>query len=131
MLSCGTFVHEGDGLWALSWPYGTYHGKPEFWSEALEETKDFVKDALKRVPIRVLESDCFIKEKHVPLLLNLFRLAYKTAVGFDPSITESEGYEYVFLGDNIDILKLCGMESNEKARKVTLRNSILLCDEGY
>ena len=46
-------------------------------------------------------SDCFVKQKHASLLLNLFRLAYKTAVDLDASITESEGYAYAFFEVNL------------------------------
>ena len=158
MLSCGAFMCAGDGLWILGNLYSVCHGKPEFWSEVLEDTKDFVEEALKesadtgsKIGVKLdgddlgaisaflhnrgslewfLASDCFVKEKHVPLLLNLFRLAYKkTAVGFDASIAESEGYAYVFSENDIDILKLCGMESNIKASGVILRNKILLYDK--
>ena len=65
----------------------------------------------------------FFKEKHAPLLLNLFRLGYKTAAGFDASIMESEGYAYVFSGDDIDILVLCAMGSNKEAGNIILRNT--------
>ena len=46
----------------------------------------------------------------------------KTAAGFDKSIMESEGYEYLFSGDDIDILGLCAMGSNKEARKIILWN---------
>ena len=76
-----------------------------------------------------LETEYFIKEKHTPPLVNLLRLGYKAAVGFDASVAESDGYVYVFSGDDIDILKLCGMGSNEKAGDVILENKILLYDK--
>ena len=40
----------GNGFEALGGLYGSCHGKPEFWSEALDETKDFVEDTLKESP---------------------------------------------------------------------------------
>ena len=70
-----------------------------------------------------VKSDFFVKEKHAPLLVNLLRLGYKTAAGFDASIMESEGYAYVFSGDDIDVLRLCDMGSNEEAGGVILRNT--------
>ena len=157
MLSCGAFMRAGDGLWILGNLYSICQGKPEFWSEVLEDTKDFVEEALKgsadtgnEIGVKLdgddlstisaflhnrgslewfLTSDCFVKEKHVPLLVNLFRLGYKTAAGFDASIMETEGYVYVFSENDIDMLKLCGMESNIKAGGVILRNKILLYDK--
>ena len=47
MLSCGAFMCAGDGLWLLGNLYSVCHGKPECWSEVLENTKDFVEEALK------------------------------------------------------------------------------------
>ena len=76
-----------------------------------------------------MKSDYFVEEKHTPPLVNLLRLGYKMAAGFDAGIMESDGYMYVFSGDDIDILKLCGMGSNEKAGDVILENKILLYDK--
>ena len=146
-----------EGLLPLYNLYAVHQGKPEFWSEALEETKDFVEDALKenadtgsRISVKLdgsdlstisaflhnkgalewfLASDCFVKDKHVPLLLNLFRLAYKTAAGFDVSIVGTQDWEYVFSGGNIDTLELCGMGSNKEAGYIILENKILLYDK--
>ena len=132
--------------------YAVYQGKPEFWAVALEKTEDFVKEVLTNESADVsaeggsklenfdlgvlaaflrnegrlkdfVESGYFVQEKHTSLLVNLLRLGYKTAAGFDASITESEGYAYVFSGDNVDVLKLCGMGSNRKAGNVILRNT--------
>lgn len=50
VLSCGAFMRAGDGLESLYELYSTYLGEPEHWSKAYEETKDFVKDALKEDP---------------------------------------------------------------------------------
>ena len=143
-------MDEKSGLKPLYDLYAIHQGKPEFWPEALEKSKDFVKDALKdSADVGVEEnkfsnsdfyeleaflsnqwcledfvkSDYFIKEKHAPLLLNLLRLGYKTAAGFDASIMELEGYAYVFSGDDIDILGLCALGSNKEARKIILRNA--------
>ena len=144
-------MRAGDGLWILGNLYSICQGKPEFWSEALEDTKDFVEEALKgsvdvggEAGVRLKSSDfCvleaflsnqwlledfvkssyFVKEKHMPLLINLLRLGYKTAAGFDVNIAKSEGYVYVFSGDDIDILRLCAMGSNKEAGKVILRNA--------
>ena len=138
------------GLKPLYDLYAIHQGEPEFWSEALEKTKDFVWEILKESVVvgmgwggklerldlielssflcneycleDFLKSVHFIKEKHVPLLINLFRLGYKTAAGFDESITESKGYRYVFSGDDIDVLKLCCMGENEEAGNIILRN---------
>ena len=71
-----------------------------------------------------VKSEFFVKEKHVPLLVNLLRLAYKVAASFDASVIEYEGYEYVFSGDDIDILELWTMGTNEKAGNIILRNTI-------
>ena len=148
---------ENNELWPLYDLYAVHQGEPEFWPEALEKTKDFVKETLKEsADVGVgegvglersdlsdlsgflrgqycledfVKSDFFVKEKHAPLLVNLLRLGYKTAAGFDASITKSEGYAYVFSGDDIDILKLCDMGSNEEAGNVILKNKILLYDK--
>ena len=138
-------MHSKSGLLPLYDLYAIHQGKPEFWPEALGKTEDFVKEALigstdvgaeegKLDSLDFTElaaflsyqwcledfikSVYFVKEKHVPLLLNLLRLGYKTAAGFDKSIMESEGYEYLFSGDDIDILGLCAMGSNKEARKI-------------
>ena len=143
-------MQENSGLKPLYDLYAIHQGKSEFWPEALEKSKDFVKEALKEsadigaeeVKFSNLDfceisaflrnqwcledfvkSDYFIKEKHAPLLLNLFHLGYKMAAGFDASIMESEGYAYVFSGDDIDILGLCAMGSNKEARNIILRNA--------
>ena len=136
--------------------YAIRQGEPEFWSDALEETKDFVDKVLHEVSDPAcangvtlesfdlgnlsaflknqscleyfLETEYFIKEKHTPLLINLLRLGYKTAAGFDEGIMESDGYMYVFSGNGIDLLKLCRMGSNEKAGDIILENKILLYD---
>ena len=143
-------MHGESGLLPLHELYAVHQGKPWFWLEALEKTKDFVRKALKEsadvggeadvklgnLDLTVLaaffsnrgrledfvKSDCFIQERHVPLLINLFRLGYKTAAGFDASIMETEGYMYVFSGDDVDILGLCGMGSNQEVRRVILWN---------
>ena len=139
------------GLEPLGDLYAEHQGEPEFWPGSLEKTKDFVKKALKEsadvggeAGVRLesldlselsaflrngycledfVKSDFFVKEKHAPLLVNLLRLGYKTAAGFDASIMESEGYAYVFSGDDIDVLRLCDMGSNEEAGRVILRNT--------
>ena len=143
-------MDEKSGLKPLYDLYAIHQGKPEFWPKALEKQKDFVKEALKdsadvgaeedkfsNSDFYELEaflsdqwcfedfvkSDYFIKEKHAPLLLNLLRLGYEKAAGFDASIMESEGYAYVFSGDDIDILGLCAMGSNKEAGKIILRNA--------
>ena len=143
-------MDEKSGIKPLYDLYAICKGKPEFWPEALEKSKDFVKEALKdsadvgaeEDKFSILDfcgleaflsnqwcledfvkSDYFIKEKHALLLLNLLRLGYKTAAGFDASIMESEGYAYVFSGDDIDILGLCAMGSNKEASKIILRNA--------
>ena len=91
------------GLKPLYDLYAIHQGKPEFWPEALEKSKNFVKEALKDsadvgaeedkfsiLDFGCLEaflsnqwcledfvkSDYFIKEKHAPLLLNLLRTFY-------------------------------------------------------
>ena len=142
-------MDEKSGLKPLYDLYAIHQGKPEFWPEALEKSKDFVKEALKesadvgaeKVTFSnsdfyeleaflsnqwcledFVKSDYFIKEKHAPLLLNLLRLGYKTAAGFDANIMES-GYAYVFSGDDIDILGLCAMGSNKEAGNIILRNT--------
>ena len=150
MLSCGACMRAESGLSPLYDLYAVHQGKPEFWSEALEKTEGFVKEALKEsadvgseagVKLEGLDfcelgaflsnqwlledfvkSDYFVKEEHAPSLINLFRLGYKTAVGFDASIMKSEGYAYVFSGDDIDILRLCAMGSNKEAGKIIFRN---------
>ena len=43
-------MSTGDGLAALGRVNGCCHAKPEFWSGALDETKDFVEDTLKESP---------------------------------------------------------------------------------
>ena len=144
-------MRAGDGLWILGNLYSICQGKPEFWPKVLEKTKGFVEGALKESAGVVagvgskleswdlsalsaflrsqccledfVKSDFFVKEKHAPLLVNLLRLGYKTAAGFDASIMESEGYAYVFSGDDIDVLRLCDMGSNEEAGRVILRNT--------
>ena len=151
MLSCGAFMCAESGLEPLGDLYAEHQGEPEFWPEVLEKTEDFVKEALKEsadvgseagVKLEGLDfcelgaflsnqwlledfvkSDYFVKEEHAPSLINLFRLGYKTAAGFDASIMKTEGYMYVFSGDDVDILRLCGMGSNQEARKVILRNT--------
>ena len=142
-------MHSKSGLLPLYDLYAIHQGKPEFWPEALGKTEDFVKEALigsadvgaeegKLDSLDFTElaaflsnhwcledfikSVYFVKEKHVPLLLNLLRLGYKTAAGFDKSIMKSEGYEYLFSGDDVDILGLCAMGSNKEARKIILWN---------
>ena len=143
-------MHEEAGLKPLYDLYAIHQGEPEFWSEALEKTKDFVAEILKEsVAVGVgwggklerldlielssflrneycledfVKSGHFIKEKHVPLLINLLRLGYETAAGFDAGIRESEGYRYVFFGGDIDVLKLCGMGANKEAGSIILRN---------
>ena len=150
-------MHEGDNLKPFYNLYAIHQGEPEFWPEVLVETKDFVKEALKEsadvgceeeVKLKSIDlselagflrnqnclewflaSDFFVKEKHIPWLVNLLKLGYKTAAGFDVSIMESEGYRYVFSEDDIDILKLCAMGSNEKEGSIILRNKILLYDK--
>ena len=150
-------MHAKPGLAPFYDLYAIHQGEPEFWPEALEKTEDFVKEALKeRADVGAkgdgeleslhlsnlsaflrnecclkdfVESGHFVKEKHVPLLINLLRLGYKTAADFNASITESEGYRCVFLGDGIDILKLCGMGSNKEAGDIILENKILLYDK--
>ena len=145
------------GLYPFYDLYAIRQGEPEFWSDALEKTKDFVEKVLQEgsdpacanaVTLKsfdlsmlsaflknqscleyFLETEYFIKEKHTPLLINLLRLGYKTAAGFDAGIMESDGYMYVFSGDCIDILKLCGMGSNVKAGDIILENKILLYDK--
>ena len=142
----------GDGFLPLYFLYAVHQGKPEFWPEALEKTKDYVEEALKEsadvggeagVKLKsfdlsglsaflrnrgrledFVKSGYFSKEKHTPLLINLLRLGYKTAARFDVSIMESEGYACIFSGDDIDILKLCGIGANEEAGKIILRNKI-------
>ena len=145
-------MHSKQGLLPLGDLYSNHHGLPEFWPEALEKTKDFVEKALGQDtnPTIILErgdlgtlsaflsnQNCledflgtgyFIKKEHTPLLINLIRLGYKAAAGFDSNITESEGYAYAFSRDNIDILKLCAMGSNEKARNAILRSGIFAED---
>ena len=153
MKSRGTFMHSKQGLLPLGDLYSNHHGLPEFWPEALEKTKDFVEKALwqdtnpaviilGRGDLGTLSSfltnqNCledflgtgyFIKKEHTPLLINLLRLGYKAAAGFDSNITESEGYAYVFSRDNIDILKLCAMGSNEEARNTIFRSGIFAED---
>ena len=108
-------MQANSGLKPLYDLYAIHQGKPEFWPEALEKSKDFVKEALKESDdigaeenkfsnldfcelstfLRsqwcledFVKSDYFIKEKHDPLLLNLLRLGYKTAGGFDANIME-------------------------------------------
>ena len=56
--------------------------------------------------------------------MNLLRLGYKVAASFDASFIESEGYEYVFSWDDIDILELCGMGSIEEAGNIILLNKV-------
>ena len=145
-------MHEEGGLWILGNLYSICQGKPKFWPEVLESTKDCVKDALRESADNggkagagldglelsylsaflrnrycledFVKSDFFVKEKHIPLLVNLLRLGYKVAASFDASVIEYEGYEYVFSRDDIDILELCSMGSNEKAGNIILRNKI-------
>jgi hypothetical protein len=145
------------GLKPLYDLYAIHQGGSEFWSEALEKTKDFVEEALKEsadvgakegVKLESLDlselsaflrnqgcledflkSDYFVEEEHVPLLVNLLRLGYKTAADFHSGITESEGYRYVFSGDAIDILKLCDTGWNKKVGDIILENKILLYDK--
>ena len=142
-------MHSKQGLLPLGDLYSNHHGLPEFWPEALEKTKDFVEKALwqdtnpaviilGRGDLGTLSSflsnqNCledflgtgyFIKKEHTPLLINLLRLGYKAAAGFDSNIKESEGYAYVFSRDNIDLLKLCAMGSNEEAGNAILRSGI-------
>ena len=145
------------GLLPLYDLYAVHQGKPEFWSDALEKTKDFVEETLKEgVAVGVewvgrlerldlielssflcngycledfMKSDCFVREEHVPLLINLFRLGYKVAEGFDASVMGSEGYRRVFSEGDIDVLKLCGMGANKEVGDIILRNVILLYDE--
>ena len=145
-------MQEEGGLWILGNLYSICQGKPKFWPEVLESTKDCVKDALRESADNggkagagldgfelsnlsaflcnrycledFVKSDFFVKEKHVPLLVNLLRLGYKVAASFDSSVIEYEGYEYVFSSDDIDILELCSMGSNEKAGNIILRNKI-------
>ena len=145
------------GLKPLYDLYAIHQGEPKFWPEAIEKTKDFVNEALRDCAdtgaegigkLRGLDlielsaflgnqycledfvnSDYFVKEKHISMLVNLLRLGYKTAAGFDGSIIESEGYAYVFSGDDIDILKLCATGSNKEAGNVILRNKV--DDEDY
>ena len=145
-------MHKENGLWILGNLYSICHGKPKFWPEALEDTKDSVRNALRESADNggkagaglesfelsnlsaflhnrnclehFVKSEFFVKEKHIPLLVNLLRLAYKVAASFDASVIEYKGYEYVFSGDDIDILELCGMGSNEKAGNIILRNKI-------
>lgn len=152
MLSCGTFMHAGSGLLPLYDLYAVHQGRSRFWAEALEKTKDFVEEVLKESAGVVagvgsklesldlselaaflrnrnclecfLESDYFLKERYTPLLVNLLRLGYKAAASFDASIMETEGYVYVFSGDDIDILRLCSMGLNEEAGNIILRNKI-------
>ena len=146
-------MHSKQGLLPLHDLYANHHGLPEFWPEALEKTKDFVEKALwqdtnpaviilGRGDLGTLSSfltnqNCledflgtgyFIKKEHTPLLINLLRLGYKAAAGFDSNITESEGYSYVFSRDNIDLLKLCAMGSNEEAGNAILRSGIFAED---
>ena len=146
-------MHSKQGLLPLHDLYANHHGLPEFWPEALEKTKDFVEKALwqdtnpaviilGRGDLGTLSSfltnqNCledflgtgyFIKKEHTPLLINLLRLGYKAAAGFDSNITESEGYAYVFSRDNIDLLKLCAMGSNEEAGNAILRSGIFAED---
>ena len=117
-------MHKGEGLLSLGNLFSICQGESKFWPEVLEWTKEFVKDALresadnggkagsglKSFALSILsvflrsgycledfvKSDFFVKEKHVPLLVNLLRLGYKVAASFDASFIESEGYEYVF-----------------------------------
>ena len=146
-------MHSKQGLLPHGDLYANHQGLPEFWPEALEKTKDFVEKALwqdtnsavfilGRGDLGTLSAflsnqNCledflgtgyFIKKEHIPLLINLIRLGYKAAAGFDSNITESEGYAYVFSRDNIDLLKLCAMGSNEEARNAILRSGIFAED---
>ena len=146
-------MHSKQGLLPLGDLYSNHQGLPEFWPEAIEKTKDFVEKALwqdtnpaviilGRGDLGTLSSflsnqNCledflgtgyFIKKEHTPLLINLLRLGYKAAAGFDSNITESEGYAYVFSRDNIDLLKLCAMGSNEEAGNAILRSGIFAED---
>ena len=145
-------MHSKQGLLPLHDLYANHHGLPEFWPEALEKTKDFVEKALGQDinPAVILgrgdlgtlsaflsNQNCledflgtgyFIKKEHTSLLINLLRLGYKAAAGFDSNIKESEGYAYVFSRDNIDLLKLCAMSSNEEARNAIFRSGIFAED---
>ena len=146
-------MHSKQGLLPLHDLYANHQGLPEFWPETLEKTKDFVEKVLwqdtnpaviilGRGDLGTLSSflrnqNCledflgtgyFIKKEHTPLLINLLRLGYKAAAGFDSNITESEGYAYVFSRDNIDLLKLCAMGSNEEAGNAILRSGIFAED---
>ena len=47
VLFCGAFIHAKPGLRPFYDLYAIHQGEPEFWSEALEKTKDFVEEALK------------------------------------------------------------------------------------
>ena len=100
-------MRSKQGLLPLHDLYANHHGLPEFWPEALEKTKDFVEKALWQDtnPAVILgrgdlgtlsaflsNQNCledflgtgyFIKKEHTPLLINLLRLGYKAAAGFD------------------------------------------------
>ena len=94
-------MHSKSGLLPLYDLYAIHQGKPEFWPEALGKTEDFVKkaligsadvgaeegklDSLDFTELAAflsnqwcledfIKSVYFVKEKHVPLLLNLLRL---------------------------------------------------------
>ena len=156
MSSSRDSMHVKQGLFKFSDLYANHQGEPKFWSEALEKTKDFVKKALQQstnpayangVKLErgdlgtlssflrnqncledFLGSEYFLKNEHTPLLINLIRLGYKAAAGFDVNIIETEGYEYVFSGDDIDIFKLCAMGSNEEAGNAILQSGIFAED---
>ena len=115
-------MQEEGGLWILGNLYSICQGKPKFWPEVLESTKDCVKNALRESADNggkagvgagldgfelscisaflsnrycledFIKSDFFVKEKHVQLLVNLLRLGYKVAASFDSSVIEYEGY---------------------------------------
>ena len=69
-------------------------------------------------------SEYFLKNEQTLLLINLIRLDYKAAAGFDVNIIETKGYEYVFSGGDIDIFKLCSIGSNEEAGNAILQSGI-------